>query len=164
MKDVAPPDLFYVRAARSLLESGRHAAAQQELERVDKDLQSHPDVLEVKWGIQAQGRKWTACLDIAEAIVTAVPERPTGWIKRSFVLHKLQRTQEALDRLFPGAEKFGDVPIIHYNLACYAAQLQYLWEAEKWLKQALEIGGIAYRKLALQDVALEPLWKMIGRL
>src|SRR3954454_2586205 len=106
MNPLEPPDLFYIRAARSFLESGEHAAAQQELEKIAGDLRSHPDVLEVQWSVQAQGGRWPACLETAQAIVTAAPDRPSGWIKRSFVLQKLQRPQEALDRLFPVVEKF----------------------------------------------------------
>ena len=164
MKDLEPRDVLYVLAARHSLESGHPLAAQRELEKIGERFQSHPDVLEIQWAIQCQGRNWENCLEIADAIVSSAPERPTGWIKRSFVLHQLNRTQEALDSLFPAVEKFPEIPIIPYNLACYAAQLQSLWEAERWLKQAVDIGGNPYKNLALRDRELEALAAKIPNL
>ena len=164
MKALEPPDSFFVQAARCWLESGKYDAAKEELERVAKKLHSHPDVLEVRWAVEAQSKNWPACLELAEAIVTVAPERPTGWIKRSFVLDRLKRTQEALDHLFPAAEKFSRIPIIAYNLACYAARVDCWWEAERWLKQALEVGGNRYKKLALREQAFKPLWQKIAAL
>ena|SRR2546428_1195242 len=54
--------------------------------------------------------------------------------------------------------------LIPYNLACYAAQLRCLWEAERWLKQALQIGGAEYRSMALREQDLRPLWAKIAEL
>jgi len=164
MKALEPPDSFYLRAASSCLESGKYRAAQQELDRIAQPLRCHPDVLEIQWAVHAQAREWKACLSTAQALLDSAPERPTGWIKSSFVLHRLKRTQEALNTLFPAAEKFSDVAVIPYNLACYAAQLEHLWEAERWLKRALEIGGDHFRALALQEKDLEALREKIREL
>src|SRR5436190_18412739 len=78
MEELRPPDLFYVQAARSLLERGEHGQARQELDRVEQALRAHADVLEVLWGVQAQSGEWQACLQTAEAIVAKAPERPSG--------------------------------------------------------------------------------------
>ena len=158
MKHLEPPDSFYLRAAWSCLESRNTVAAQEELARISPDLLFHPDVLELRWAIQMQAGAWQLALELAQAIVNSAPDRPTGWIKRSFVLHKLKRTREALDNLFPAAERFDKVAVIPYNLACYAAELRYLWEAERWLKQAFEVGGSQLKVLALQNEDLKPLW------
>jgi len=163
MKALEPPDSFYLEDARSLLESGDPKGSKRELAKIAEGLRLHPDVREVLWGIHAQLSEWPACLDIAQAIVNSAPERPTGWIKRSFVLHRLKRTQEALDNLFAAVEVFPEIAIIPYNLACYAAQLQCLWEAEQWLKRAFEIGGREYEEMALRDRMLKSLWKSIGK-
>src|SRR5437773_2450339 len=48
------------------------------------------------------------------------------------------------------------------HLACYGAQLGRLWEAEQWLKQALNIGDrAALKRAALADSDLKPLWPKI---
>jgi len=164
MNDIGPPDAVHVQAAWTYLESRNPRGAQQELDKVAAWLRTHPDVLEVRWAIEAHAQHWRTCLEIAQAILDAAPGRATGWIKRSFVLHRLQRTPEALNHLFPAAEKFSDIAMIPYNLACYAATLDCLWEAERWLQQALERGGAEIRRMALQDRELEPIWDKIGQL
>ena len=160
MKGLEPRDSVFLQAARNCLESGQHLAAHNELARLAAEFGFHPDVLEVRWAIQAQANQWQSSLESAQAIVDTAPGRPTGWIKRSFVLHRLKRTQEALDELFPAAERFSDIAVIPYNLACYAAQLQCFWEAKRWLKQAIEMGS-ELKLLALRDPNLEPLWEKL---
>jgi len=164
MKEIEPPDSLYIQAAWSCLESRNPLGAQQELDKVAAWLRTHLDVLEVRWAIEAHAQHWRSCLEIAQAILDAAPGRATGWIKRSFVLHRLQRTPEALTQLFPAAEKFSEIAAIPYNLACYATKLHCFWEAERWLKQALERGGSEIRRMALQDKELEPIWNKIGQL
>jgi len=158
MKALEAPDSFRVEAARSLLEEGKHVAAREELERVTAGMRSHPDVLEVRWGIEAQTGNWPVSLEVAESLIAVAPERPSGWIKRSYVLHRLKRSKEALDGLFAVVGRFPDIPIIAYNLACYAAELGHDWEAQRWLKKALETGGEEYKKMALVDRELVDLW------
>ena len=164
MNSLQPPDSFFVQAAMGWLEAGDHRAAQNELEQVAPALRSHPDVLEVRWAMHAHAGQWPACIEIAQELVSTVPERPTGWIKRSFVLHRLNRPQEALDALFPAAGQFSSIPIIPYNLACYATQLRCGWEAERWLKKAFETGGDDYRRMAGQDKELRALWPRLAEL
>ena len=70
--------------------------------------------------------------------------------------------EKAWDALLPAAEKFPKEPVIPYNLACYACQLQKLEDARSWLKRAIEIGGKERMKeMALEDPDLQPLWKEI---
>jgi hypothetical protein len=47
--------------------------------------------------------------------------------------------QVAWDALLPAVEKFAEVYVVSYNLACYACQMGRLPEARHWLKRALEI-------------------------
>jgi TIR domain len=60
---------------------------------------AHPDVLQLRWRMYADARKWDACLDIATALTTKTPERRFGWIHRAHALDKLGRTLEAKDLL-----------------------------------------------------------------
>lgn len=53
-------------------------------------------------------------------------------------------------------------PMIHFNLACYAAQLGHLDEARERLGRAFELDS-NLRLLALEDPDLEPLWKSLGK-
>ena len=129
------------------------------MELIDAPLRSHPDVLEVRWGIYAKVKDWEACLHIAKAMVKLDSRRFTGWINRSFALHELKRTQEACDQLHEGLYRFRDESLIWYNLACYACVLGKKSEARKKLEKAIDIGGDAVKTRALDDPDFEGLWR-----
>ncbi len=84
MKPLAPPDSHPLRAAQGWLELGNPLEADAELDEITPDFRAHPDVLEVRWHIYAHAKEWKACVDIARALVTLAPNRPDGWIHRSF--------------------------------------------------------------------------------
>ena len=59
MRQIEPPDTHYFSAAIGWLELGVPAEAESELSRIRPALQSHPDILEVRWIILAQTSRWT---------------------------------------------------------------------------------------------------------
>jgi len=165
MKPLNPPDSFFVQGARGWLELGNVNEAQSELEKVRSRNREHPDVLEVLWEISARSGDWDRCVDLATKLVKAAPARLQGYIQRAYALHRVKRTQDAWDILFPVAEKFPTDATIKYNLACYATQLGRLWEGEQWLKLAFTTGDEKeLRSLALQDPDLKSLWEKIGEI
>ena len=165
VKPLGHPDTFHVQAAHGWLELGNPLEANQELEKIPPALGVHPDVLEVRWQISAKAKEWEACVGLAEGIIALSPDNPFGWIHRSFALHELKRTEEALDNLIRVTKKFAEEPIIPYNLACYACQLGNLKGALSWLKKAFALGHAAQVKLmALSDPDLIPLWGRIAQI
>ena len=155
-------DQRHLLAAEGWLELGLHLEANAELEKITAQLLAHPDVLEIRWQIYAKEKKWEACVDIAKAIIKSAPDRSSGWIHRSFALHELKRTQEALDHLLPVVDKFPKVWTLPYNLACYASRLGKFDEAGKWLKRATAVGKQKVQQAALEDEDLKPLWDSLG--
>lgn len=162
---LSPPDSHYVNAAWGWLELDNINEAFLELDRVAVPLQSHPDVLTVRWELLARQKKWTEALEVARCLVQITPERADSWIKQSYALHELKRTQEAWDALFLVSEHFPDLSTIPYNLACYACQLDQAQAALTWLRRAMKVGGKeSIRRMALQDQDLKPLWCDIRKL
>ena len=163
MKPLQPPDSHHLLAAQGWLELGNHVEANEELAKIAPALLAHPNVLTVRWGISADARQWDAALDIAAALIDLDPGEPLGWVHRSYALHELKRTIEARDNLMCVVEKFPNIAIMPYNLACYECQLGGLQQAKQWLEKALKLGNTRKMKLAaLKDPDLEPLWKDIG--
>ena len=132
---------MHLEAAQGWLELGNHEEANEELELIDAPLCSHPDVMEVRWGIYAKVTDWETCLHIAKAMVKLDSRRFTGWINRSFALHELKRTQEACDQLHEGLYRFRDESLIWYNLACYACVLGDKARARKSWTRPLNWAG-----------------------
>ena len=165
IEPLAPPDSFHLSAAVGWLELGNHGEANDELERIAPAFRIHPDVLKVRYEVYAKAGKWEIAADIAQAITKAVPDVSYGWFHLAYALHELKRTQEAWNVLLPVADKFPDLYLIRYNLACYACQLGNLEEAMQWLDKAFDIADKKSVKLmALKDPDLEPLWGEIARI
>jgi tetratricopeptide (TPR) repeat protein len=168
---VEPPDSHYLRAAEGWLKLGRPGEANQELRKINPELRGHPDVLEVRWQACAQSEKWNSSAEIGKALVALDPDRARGWVYRAYALRRATGggLQVAWDALLPAVEKFPEVHVIPFNLACYACQMGRLPEARVWLKRAFEIAekaGIEHLVWlrALDDPDLEPLWLDIGNI
>lgn len=163
MSPIEPPDSHFLNAATGWLMLGNPAEAWREFEQIRPPLRAHPDALDFQWQWFAREKRWLEALDIGGRLVDLCSEDPITWIHRSYALHELRRTREALDLLLPAAGRFPKELIIPYNLACYACQLGDLASARRWLDRALALSENAQQKLhrlqsALEDPDLKPLW------
>ena len=164
MKTLKPAERHHLRAAEGWLELGNPAEARAELELIPKNLLKHPDVLEVSWLLFAHEQNWPACVKAADLLVQQAPDRPGGWIHRSFALHELERTEEAFNLLYHVRDSFPDQWVIPYNLACYLAQIGRIHEAAEELASALEVDSNAVKNAASVDPDLEPLRAQLEKL
>ncbi|EEF57466.1 TPR end-of-group domain-containing protein [Pedosphaera parvula] len=165
MNELEPPDSHYAQAAQGWLELGNTAEAVSELEKISNAGVNHPEVLTVRWNICAIEEKWNEAIIIANRIVETSPEYPFGWIHRSYAFHELKRTQEAFDLLQPAADRFPELSLIPYNLACYCCQLCKFQESIHWLEKAFRIGDPReIKQMALEDPDLQPLKSEISKL
>ena len=164
MNPLNAKDQHHLRAAEGWLDLGNAAEARDELAAISSTRLDHPDVLELSWLVFAREENWSACVKTAELLVQQAPERPGGWIHRSFALHELDRTEEAYRLLKPVGDIFSKHWVTPYNLACYLTQLGRIKDAAKALHEALQIDSEAVKKTALADPDLEPLRKCIDDL
>jgi len=124
----------------------------------------HPNLLLVKWEIHFRNRQWHSACEVAQALIDAMPNEPIGFIYRSFALQKIGRVQEARKHLLTAARLFPTDWRIAYNLACYTCELGDIAGTWNWLDRAIELGDSdAVKSLALDEIALRPLWQWIGR-
>jgi len=164
MQRLEPSDIHCLSAAIGWLELGNTGEARAELALVRSELNGHPDVLEVRWLLCAQEGLWEEALQLARSLVQSAPERSSGWLHQAYCLRRVEHgsVKQAWDALLPAFDKFPKEPIIPYNLACYACQMQQLDLARVWLKRALVIGGKEkIKRMALEDRDLAPLWSEI---
>ena len=162
---IGPPDSHHLLAALGWLELGLPAEAGEEIAHITPGNIEHPDVLEVRWEICAAGKRWDTGLQLAERLLQVAPDRSSGWIHRAYALRRVPGggLGKAWEALRPAYEKFPDISIIPYNLACYAAQLGRPDDAWEWLQKAVTSGGEKerLRTMALVDADLESLWPKI---
>src|SRR6266567_3022731 len=62
------------------LELGDLAEAKAELAHIQAAQQNSPDVLEVRWLICAQEKRWDEGVQLARSLVQSAPERSSGWL------------------------------------------------------------------------------------
>jgi Flp pilus assembly protein TadD len=164
MHDLGPPDIYCVSAAVGWLELGNATEARAELAQVSPANSEHPDVLEARWILAAEEKKWDEGLQVATRLIEKAPHRPSGWLHQAYALRRtaIGGLQLAWDALLLASEKFPKEATIAYNLSCYACQMHDLDNARAWLKRAVTIGDKSHIKdMALQDSDLEPLWPEI---
>lgn len=155
---IEPPDSHIVDAAIGWAGLGLPQEALAELARLNPDLLGHPDVLDLRWRLHAMKRDWTAALNVARAQVTVSPEQSDGWINQSYALHELKRTREAFEALVGVVDRFPELGVIPYNLACYTCQLGQIDDARIWIRRARRIlGKDQLREMGSDDPDLAPL-------
>lgn len=160
MRSLEPPDTHFFSAAIGWLGLGNPAEAEAELAQLSRRAQLHPDVLEARWLVCADQKRWDKGLEIARALIKKAPRRSSGWLHQAYALRRLPGggLQKAWDALLPAFKKFPDEPTIPFNLSCYACQMRQLDNARVWLRRAAAIGGKeSIRTMALADPDLEPL-------
>jgi len=153
-------------AAIGWIELGNTAEARAELAHIDPAQQDHPDVLEVRWFLCVEEKKWNEGLEVARLLLKEAPERSSGWLHQAYALRRIKNgtVKKAWDALLPAFDKFPKESTISYNLSCYACQMQQLDAARTWFQRAIVIGEHdAIKKMALNDPDLEPLWEEIRR-
>jgi len=158
MKPLTGLDARHLRAAEGWLELGDPGEANQELGQIRRELRIHPDVLELRWEVYATAKKWVRCIDLANALIRAVPERSSGYLKLSRALHAMGETEDALENLLTVVNDFPDDAAMAYDLACYACVLGDIEEAIESLNKALDLGGDPIKRRALEEPDLQPLW------
>jgi predicted Zn-dependent protease len=166
MKPLEPPDTHCFSAAIGWLELGNPAEARAELDQLRPEARQHPDVLEVRWLLCAETKDWLAGLATARELLQQAPDRASGWLHQAYALRRVPSggLQAAWDALIPAFDKFPKEPVISYNLACYACQLNQLDLARSWLARAQSVGGKdVIRRMALSDDDLRPLWPEIQK-
>jgi predicted Zn-dependent protease len=158
-------DVLRLQAAEGWLDLGLHHDAMAELAELTPEQRGEPVALMLQWRAEAAAGKWEAAVNTANALMEREPDNAFGWIHRSYALHELKRTREALDLLEPALDKFTDEELVAYNLACYACQLGELDHAKELMQTALMRGNTAeIRSRALSDSDLAPLWPHIAAL
>jgi len=145
-------------AASGWIGLGDLASARDELAQISNEAKNHPALVLVQGEYHFAAKEWEELLPLAERMLGEFPRLDVLWINRSYALHELKRTQEALGALLPAAEKFPKHWLIRYNLACYCAQLGRLPESLEWLNRAIALADKPEIKtMALADPDLKPL-------
>ena len=103
MQQLGPPDIHHLSAAVGWMELGNVIEAEEDLNRIAAEHQCHPDVLEVRWIILAQTKRWEAALETARTLLRLAPNRSSGWLHHAYSLRRtgVNGIKAAWDALLP---------------------------------------------------------------
>lgn len=147
--------------AAGFLELGLAADAVEELDALPRAVQNRREVLALRVSAHCAAEEWGKMRRIAATLVDRWPEEASHWISHAFATRRCHDIAEAEAILLEAAVRHPSEAMIHYNLACYAAQTDRPAEALERLRRAMKIEP-KVKDLALADPDLLPLWRVAG--
>jgi len=99
MRGLSQAAKWHLSFAEGWLGLGNFREARGELRRISAAFRAHPDVLEIRFLLNAVLRQWPSALNLARALTRVAPDRLTGWVATANALHGLNQTQRAWNTL-----------------------------------------------------------------
>lgn len=146
-----------LEAADGYLYLGMPKEALNEIEAIQGDDRNEAAVMLVHARILLHQKKWRDAEKLAASAAVVHPEREEFTVQRAFALHQLQEGEKAMTVLDSAPEWIRKTGILHYNLACYEAQLGDLSTARQCIRVACQMNK-AMKKNAAMDPDLRALW------
>jgi Tfp pilus assembly protein PilF len=140
----------FIESARGYLALGMVQEADDELCKIGELAGAGPDVLRLRAVIYERGERWELMKEVADTLVLRWPEEAAHWIALGWATRRACSIPEAVAVLQRSLSHHPQEAVIHYNLACYAAQTGVFDEARKRLEDAIRLNP-AMRELALED-------------
>ena len=128
-----------------------------ELESIDLNDRNDAPVLLARTRVLLHMRRWREAERLALRGAAEHPDQEEFTVQRAFALQQLKRGEQARNVLLAAPEWIRRSGILHYNLACYEAQLGDLNAARHCIGIAISMNA-AMRKNAKADPDLEALW------
>ena len=151
------PDQLHLRAAVGYIELEMFDEANAQLEEIDPLCRHLPEVLAPRLAIYHGLQKWDLLAVVAKRLAEWNPKEPGFFIECAYATRRAESIHAAHAILTRAADLHPNNGTIHFNLACYEAQMGGLDRAKAHLKRATEIDA-KFRLMALEDPDLEPLW------
>jgi len=146
-----------LQAADGYLFLNMAAEALAEIRSVKKPESSEPDVMLAQNRVLLHLGRWKQVERLAQRAAKAHPEREEFTVQQAFALHQMQKASEAVGVLESAPDWIRRTGILHYNLACYEAQLGDKKAARECINAAFQINE-AMRKNAKVDPDLQEIW------
>jgi tetratricopeptide (TPR) repeat protein len=157
MSSDTSPDTRILTAAEGYCELGMYMEAWNELEHLAADERATGPVVKLRLAILVGLKHWSSTAVLAQSFVAKGCRDPDVYIAGAYCIRRCRTLAEAKEFLLQGEQHNPECSTIHYNLACYAAQLGEPDDAKQRLERAIKLEP-RYRAAALEDEDLEPLW------
>ena len=146
-----------LQAADGYLFLGMPKAALSELDSADRKHDRDSAVLRARIRVLLHLKRWKEASGLSVAGNEIFPDENEFVVQRAFALHQMKKGGEAVQVLLNAPEWIRRTGILHYNLACYEAQLGDVDTARQCIRAAIEINS-SFQKNARKDPDLQRLW------
>ena len=136
--------------------------ASELIEALPPEVKTEKMVLELQVDIYCGTASWLLMREAAGLLAHEWPDDCQHWISLAYATRRCHSITEAEQILLKAVKLHPKEPMLHFNLACYAAQTGELFTARERLAQA-EMLDPRTRMMALKDPDLEQLWLDINR-
>jgi lipopolysaccharide biosynthesis regulator YciM len=143
-------------AASGFSELGLFQEAVEELENLPLEERETRETLVVWLELYQGWHKWSEAATVAARLAETEPEESNWYVALAYATRRSRDLESARELLIEASEKFPDCGAIHFNLACYDAQLGHLDEARKRLHRAIQVNR-QFADFARTDPDLEPI-------
>lgn len=144
-------------AAEGYLYLGMPKEAQRELDTISAERQDNAAVIRSRIRILFHLKRWKQAERLAVKGLRLHPEENEFMVQRAFALHQQAKGPEAVQVILDAPEWIRRTGILHYNLACYEAQLGDISTARQCIRVAFEMNS-SFKKNAKRDPDLQRLW------
>jgi tetratricopeptide (TPR) repeat protein len=130
------------------------------LDAIPTTFQNRTEVLMLRAHAHQSARQWPQAETIFRLLLAVDDTEPHHWIGLAYAVRRSQSIEKAEPILEDAHRRFPDVALISYNLACYAAQLDRLKEADRLLREAIRLDAM-FHELAQTDSDLVAFWERL---
>ncbi len=149
-----------LRAAIGWLELGLADEALYELQTLPMEYQSERETLEVKLAAEMNHCAWNAASETARLLCLKAANEPEFFLRAAYCLHETGDTLAARNQLLQGPKTLFEMPVFHYNLACYLWTLGEAKRARNHLKKAITMDD-SFEEAAKEDRDLIGIWDTV---
>jgi tetratricopeptide (TPR) repeat protein len=129
----------HILACSGFADLGMFQEAVRELEELPESIRNSTPVLVAWLELYQRWEKWSEALAVAECLVAREPADPNWAVAFAFATRRAVNLEAALRILQEAVLNFPGCATIHFNLACYHAQLNRLEEAARYLDEACKL-------------------------
>jgi tetratricopeptide (TPR) repeat protein len=153
----------HLRYAAGFIALGLHADARDELAAITPADQDALPVLTLRAQVYAELEEWAAAAVLGALLCQRAPTEAGHWIQWAYAVRRDTGIPAAREILLTALALHPQESILHFNLACYDAQLGNLPSARAHLRNACVLES-SCREMALADSDLEPIraWVSAG--
>jgi tetratricopeptide (TPR) repeat protein len=128
-----------IRAATGWLELGMPADALEELKSLSLVEQGQHRAMELKLAAEMAMMMWKDASATALKLCEQASDEPDFFLSAAYCLHEMGSTVEARNCLENGPASLHELPVFHYNMACYLWKIGDQEPAKQYLMNAISM-------------------------